>query len=124
MPLPCMPDDNLQVGVSRTPAEFALRTVTGCIEYRRISSPARRRVPRDGAADDLAYRIDHRFHRMRRAGPDVVRPRWHLAFERLQRPDVGVRQIADVDVVTLAGTVRGGIVLAKHLQRRSAVGGA
>ena len=125
MPLPRVPDDDLQVGVLRAPAQLALRAVTGCIEYRRISRPARRRLPghRRGRPPGSTVSITD----LTECGvpvPTLNAPDGAPALEGLERADVGVGEVADVDVVAQAGAVGRRIVLAEHLQRRAAGGGA
>src|SRR5688572_2186917 len=117
MPLPRMPDDDLKVGVLRPPPQLTLRAVTGCIEYRRISRTARRRLPGHRVADHLPDRLDHRLHRVRRAGADVEGAGGSATVERREGPDVRRGQIADVDVIAQAGAVGRRIVLAEDLER-------
>src|SRR4030095_13805338 len=107
VPLPRVPDDDLEIRILRAPPQLALRAVTGCIEYRRISGPARRRLPGRRKADHPADRVDHRADRMRRAGPDVERARGRAPLEGYEGADVGGRQIADMDVIAQACAVGG-----------------
>ena len=53
---------------------------------------------------------------------DIVCRRRSAAFERSQRPQVRVGQVADVNVVPKTGAVGSRVILAKDLQRRSAIG--
>src|SRR5215212_1509903 len=116
MPLPRVADDDLEIGISRPPPQFMLRAVTGCIEYRRISRAARRRLPGHRPPDDTADGVDHGLDRVWRAGADVVGVRRGAALERFEGADMRLGEVADVDVVPQAGAVRRRVVLAEYLQ--------
>src|ERR671916_541679 len=81
MPLPRVPDDNLQISVIRPPTKLVAGSVGCCIEYRRISRTAWRRLPCHRTADDPAHGVDHRFHRVGRSRADIEGARWRAALE-------------------------------------------
>ena len=117
-----MPHDGFEIGVPRLPAELALRALARRAQLGRVALAARRRLPGDRPSDHAAHRVDHALHRVCRPSADIVRCRRGAAFERRERPQVRIRQVADVNVVPQAGSVGRRIVLAEHLQRRAAVG--
>src|SRR4051794_1625412 len=75
-----------------------------------ITRPAGHVHGRDVGPADPAGRLEHLTDRRALAGPEVDGRRRPGPLEVLERPDVGVGQVLDVDVVTDGRPVWGGVV--------------
>jgi len=60
---------------------------------------------------------------MRPAGAEIIDGGAPRFGERLERQDVGIREVGDVDVIAQAGAVGRRVVVAEDRQVRSAVSG-
>ena len=122
-PRPGRPDHRLQARPLRTPAEDLGGTRGPGDEDRRIARPPRADTERDGRPDHGLGRLDDLADREAAAVAEVaderlVRP--GIARRgRLDRPQVRVGEVRDVDVVAQARPVGGRIVVAEDRSARS-----
>ena len=107
------------------PAEVGARHRRVGDDLGRIAGAALDQIDWQRDPEDPAHRLDDLEHRGSDAGPDVVRRLQTVAgLEALGRGDVGIGEIADVDVVADARPVRRGVVGAVHLRCLAGVDGA
>ena len=103
----------MDVRVVRLPPQLGAEDVARSDEDRRVARPAPDDLRRDGMSRNVAASLDHLHHREAEAVPQIVAPT--ALIQRVQRQDVRLRQVADVDVVADAGAIGGGVVIAEDL---------
>src|SRR3954449_13304149 len=126
-PRPRRPDHRLEARVLRTPAEDLRRPGGTCDQHRRVARAAWPHTERDRRPDRTFRRRDDLPDRKTAAIPEVaderlIRPRVP-GRRRLERPDVRIGQVRDMDVVADARPVDGGVVVAEEGQLRRPFGG-
>ena len=112
MPSPCSRHDVGQFGESRLPAKKLSRKRRIRHEFRRVARSARAQAFGDCMARHAAAGFDHFADAVASACPEVDAQAL-ARLEPLQRPQVGVGQIIDVDVVADARAVRRRVVVAE-----------
>ena len=120
MPRPRGADDRVDVGEPRRPVQLGASLARRRVENGRIAGTPRRDRPGHSAAGDPPDRVDDFADRVRAARPQVVRRRLVSLDGSFERLDVGVGEIAHVDVIAKAGAVRRRVVVAEHLQGAAA----
>src|SRR5688572_1361912 len=120
VPAPGIADDDIQVHPLRLPAEILPDAFGGRVEGGRIALAPRRRVPGHLASGHAFDGGDDLLHGRGTFGAEVVDAGRAAVAQPAEGADVGVGEVGDVHVVTEAGAVRGGIVLAEDVERGAA----
>ena len=106
------------IGKGRPPAQLAADRLVVGDQRGDVAWPPGPDHGRDRVAGHHPRHLDHLAHRIALADAQIEgHPA--LLVERLERQNVGVGQVGDVDVVADAGTVRGRIVVAIDLDVRA-----
>ena len=108
-----MPHDDIEVGVLRLPAQHAFGAFAVGDEARGVAGAARAFLHFDVLAGDAARGVDDLLHREAVAVAQVEGVAAAAGGECVQRQEVGLAQVHDVDVVADAGAVGGGVVAAE-----------
>src|SRR5438552_3329638 len=116
MPLPGRAHDGVEVGVLRRPMQLRLRLVGRGVQHDRIVRTAWPERPWNRATGDALDGSDHFAHRVRMARREIVRTRLPRLYDSLERANVRIGKIRDVDVVSEARAVRRRVVVAEHLE--------
>lgn len=117
MPAPGGLDDRFQLGQAWLPAQQAMRFLCAGNEYRRVSVASRCKIPRDGTGGDFFRGAQNFDDGKSSTVTEVValECRQVGVFQCLGGKQMGVGQIADVNEVAYAKTVRGIEVIAEEL---------
>ena len=91
-------------------------------ERRRITGPPRCQFAPHAASGNTFRSLYDFKYRVPLAGPKIRDQGFATVLQILQRSNMGIRQIADVDVVANAGAVRSWIVRSVNLQLGTSVG--
>ena len=105
----------LEAAVARRPPEHRARAGGIGHQFRRIAWPPRGRIEGHVPAADLTHCVDHLPHRVPHPGTQVDGLAGRAAVQALDRAQVRVGQVGDVDVVAHGGAVRRRVVGAEHL---------
>ena len=114
MPAPRALDDGGQVFELWLPTQFTLDFLRGGDESRRITGPARLFHNRDFLSGYIPTNLDHFAHARTAAGAEIVRS----AGRSLEREDVSVGQIDNVDVIANAGAVGRFVIRPENFEMR------
>lgn len=109
-----MSHDDIEVSVLRLPAQHALGALAVGDEARGVAGAARALLHFYVPAGDAARGVDDLLHREAVAVAEVEGVAVAACGEAVQRQQVGLTQVADVDVVADAGAVGGVVVAAEH----------
>src|SRR6516225_3395552 len=112
-PLPGALHNALEIAIARLPAELLLDFFRTRHQHRRIARAPRRYSRRYRMAGHAADRLNHFTHAEALAVAQVVNEAVFF-LERLEHQQVCLAEIADVDVVADAGTVRRRVVVAEN----------
>ena len=117
VPAPRVAHDGVEIGVLRRPAQVLANPLRRCIQHGGIAGTPWRRAPRQRFAGDPLHRGNHVLHRRRTLGANVVAGGRSALRKSCKRPNVGIRQIGDMNVVAQTGSVGCRIVLSEDLDR-------
>src|SRR5579872_2702144 len=123
VPVPGGLDDPVELGQPRRPVELGARLLGRGVQDGRVAVAARTKRPGHVPAGHFLDGGDDFLHGMGASRAEIVRARPPGLDERLERTDVGVGEVADVDVVAQTGAVRRRIVVAEDLQPGPSAGG-
>src|SRR3954471_1550177 len=93
------------------------------VEHRRIAGPPWSDGPLYRAPGHALDRLDGLADRVGRAGAQIIGRGAPRLRKRVERLHMRIGKVGDVDVISEAGAVRGGIVVAEHLQFAATGGG-
>ena len=113
MPDPSGADDFIELGVAGLPTEFADGFFGTGHEHRGVAGAAGMDFDRDGVAGDAAGRVNHLADAETLAVAQIE-DQLIVLFEGFKGQQMGVGKVGDMNIVTDAGAVGSGIVLAKN----------
>src|SRR5438128_3826631 len=116
MPAPGRFHNRVELGKARRPVQLASSFGRRSEQNRRIAGAARRQRPRYGSTCYPLDGTDDLLDRVRTAGAEIVSGRDISFHDSLERLDMRVGEVGDMDVVPQTGAVRRWVIIAVNFE--------